>query len=161
MKPYVVWGAVCGLAWAAGLRGFMAQVASRGGSEISWMGTFGWVLTPRVLVGGLLGCSLYLWRHGGPPRARWLSLSPLLLGAVLLPPIVTLNFDGFLAGGIGGGAIAIPAFAICGGYAIAGSRTWLRILAALPPRRIPGLAAWHGERGGHRVRDVAGVRPLS
>jgi hypothetical protein len=32
MKRHILGGAVCGLAWAAGLRGFMAQVALSGGS---------------------------------------------------------------------------------------------------------------------------------
>ncbi len=140
MKPHIVGGAVCGLAWAAGLRGFMAQVATRQGSEVTWLGTFVWVLAPGVLVGGLLGFALYLWRHGGAPRGRWLVLSPFLFGAVLLPPIVTLDFDGFFGGGIGAGTIAIPAFAICGGYAIAGRRTWLRILASLPP--LSAIPVW-------------------
>ena len=111
----------------------MAQVALSGGSEVTWLGTFGWLLAPGVVVGGLLGWALYWRRHGGPPRARWLVLSPFLFAALLLPPLVTLDFGNFLAGGIGGGTIAIPAFAVCGGYAIAGDRTWLRVLAALPP----------------------------
>ena len=100
---------------------------------MTWLGTFGWLLAPGVVVGGLLGWALYWRRHGGPPRARWLVLSPFLFAALLLPPLVTLDFGNFLAGGIGGGTIAIPAFAVCGGYAIAGDRTWLRVLAALPP----------------------------
>ncbi len=140
MKPYLVAGAMCGLAWAAGLRGFMAQVALRDGSTVTWLGTFGWVLAPGLVAGALLGWAMCLRRKGGPPMARWLVLSPLLFGAVLLPPIVTLDFDGFLAGGIGAGAVAIPAFAICGGYAIAGRRTWLRVLAGLPP--LSAVPVW-------------------
>jgi hypothetical protein len=132
MKSHVLGGAVCGLAWAAGLRGLMAQVAFREGSEVTWLGTFGWVLAPGAVAGGLLGWAFYLWRYGGPLRARWLVLSPFLFGSVLLPPIVTLDFDGFFAGGIGAGTVAIPAYAVCGGYAIAGRRTWLRVLASLP-----------------------------
>ena len=139
MRPHIVGGAACGLAWAAGLRGFKAQVAIHDGSN-SWLRTFGWILTPGTIAGALLGWALYLWRAGGPPRARWLVLSPFLFTAVLLPPIVTLDFDGFLAGGIGGGAIAIPALAVCGGYAIGGQRPWLRILASLPP--LSAIPAW-------------------
>jgi hypothetical protein len=36
----VLVGGLCGLAWAAGLRGFMAQVAGSA-SEVDWAGTFG------------------------------------------------------------------------------------------------------------------------
>jgi hypothetical protein len=153
MKPYIVGGAVCGLSWAAGLRGFMAEVAGRGGSEVTWLGTFGWVLAPGIVVGGLLGWAFYLRRYGGPPAARWLALSPFLFAAgVLVPPIVTLDFDGFLAGGIGSSAIAIPAFAVCGGYAIAGRRTWLRILAGLLPlSAIPVWAVSASDIGGARL----------
>lgn len=152
MKGHLLGGAVCGLAWAAGLRGFMAQVAVRDGSEVTWLGTFGWVLAPGIVVGGLLGWAFHLWRSGGPPRARWLVLAPFLFAAVLLPPVVTLDFDGFLAGGIGAGTIAIPAFGICGGYAIAGRRTWLRLLATLPPlSAIPAWAFTASDVGGSEI----------
>ena len=40
-------GAVCGLAWATGLRGFMAQIAGPG-SGVAWVGTFGWIRAPGV-----------------------------------------------------------------------------------------------------------------
>ena len=36
---YIGLGSLCGLAWVAGLRGFMAQVAGSG-SEVEWAGTF-------------------------------------------------------------------------------------------------------------------------
>ena len=42
---YIGLGSLCGLAWAAGLRGFMAQVAGSG-SEVEWAGTFAWILAP-------------------------------------------------------------------------------------------------------------------
>jgi hypothetical protein len=38
------------LAWAAGLRGFMAQIAGSA-STVDWAGTFGWILLPGTLVG--------------------------------------------------------------------------------------------------------------
>ena len=130
------WGGVCGLAWASGLRGFMAQVAGPD-SSVSWPGTFGWILLPGVLVGVLLGWSEYQRRTGGE-RRRWLALSPLLFASVLLPGLA--DPASFLADGIGGGALALPLFAIAGGYALAGrGRRPLRIAAgvfALGP--IPG-----------------------
>ena len=152
MKRHVLGGAVCGLAWSAGLRGFMAQVALQNGSEVTWAGTFGWLLAPGVVVGGLLGWAFYLRRFGGPPRARWLVLSPFLFAALLLPPLVTLDFDNLFPGGIGAGTIAIPAFAICGGYAMAGQRTWLRLLASLPPlSAIPAWAFTASDVGGSEI----------
>lgn len=130
------WGGVCGLAWASGLRAFMAQVAGPD-SSVSWPGTFGWILLPGVLVGVLLGWSEYQRRTGGE-RRRWLALSPLLFASVLLPGLA--DPASFLADGIGGGALALPLFAIAGGYALAGrGRRRLRIAAgvfALGP--IPG-----------------------
>jgi hypothetical protein len=59
-------GAVCGLAWAASLRGFMAQVAGAE-SGVSWSGTFGWILTPGVVTGLLLAWAEYI-RRTGPAR---------------------------------------------------------------------------------------------
>jgi hypothetical protein len=50
----VLVGGVCGLAWAAGLRGFMAQIAGSE-SSVDWAGTFGWILLPGIGVGALLG----------------------------------------------------------------------------------------------------------
>ncbi|TDO56796.1 hypothetical protein EV651_112183 [Kribbella sp. VKM Ac-2571] len=129
-------GGACGLAWACGLRGFMAQVAGPG-STVTWSGTFGWILLPGAVLGALLGWSEYLRRTGGR-RRRWLTFSPLLLAAVLLPGITDPAH--FLADGIGGGALAVPLFGMAGGYAIAGSgRRSARIactaVALLP---IPG-----------------------
>jgi len=98
----LVAGGACGLAWACGLRGFMAQVAGPG-SEVTWSGTFGWILLPGTVLGVLLGWSEYLRRTNGR-RRRWLTFSPLLLAAVLLPGITDPAH--FLADGIGGGALA-------------------------------------------------------
>src|ERR1022692_3601269 len=42
---YIGHASLCGLAWAAGLRGFMAQVAGSG-SEVEWAGTFALILAP-------------------------------------------------------------------------------------------------------------------
>ena len=46
-------GAVAGLAWAAGLRGFMAQVTPE--SSVHWIGTFCYIMAPGLAMGGLLG----------------------------------------------------------------------------------------------------------
>ncbi|NUR98199.1 MAG: hypothetical protein HOV67_23455 [Kribbellaceae bacterium] len=113
----------------------MAQVA---GSEsaVSWSGTFGWILLPGTAVGVLLGWSEWL-RRTGRRRRRWLPYSPLLFAAVLLPGLADPAH--FLAGGIGGGALAVPVFGIAGGYAIAGTTRWKRIVCvALAVMPVPG-----------------------
>ena len=59
----VIVGGSCGLAWAAGLRGFMAQITDD--SSVSWAGTAGYVLLPGLVVGVLLGSAEHLRRAGG------------------------------------------------------------------------------------------------
>ncbi|MDQ3464393.1 MAG: hypothetical protein M3500_06775, partial [Actinomycetota bacterium] len=60
----VLLGGLCGLAWAAGLRGFMAQIVQED-SSVSWSGTFGYILLPGLLTGLLLGWAEHLRRTGG------------------------------------------------------------------------------------------------
>jgi hypothetical protein len=114
----VLLGGLLGFAWAAGLRGFMAQVA-RDGSGVSWSGTFGWVLLPGLLVGLLLGWAEHLRTTGGRRGWRWLAVSPLLLAGVLFAngPLGVL---GVFEDGLGGGALAVPLYAMAGGYAVSG-----------------------------------------
>ncbi|GGU13067.1 hypothetical protein [Lentzea flava] len=122
MKPALI-GAVCGLAWAAGLRGLMSELAGVS-SHVSWYGTFGQILLPGVLTGALLGYSV---RSGD----RRLIMAPLLFAvAVFVSPDA---FKGLLfEGGIGGGAIALPLFGIAGGYLLAGrGPMWTRVLAGV------------------------------
>lgn len=114
MRPIVV-GGVCGLAWACGLRGFMAQVAGSE-SEVTWSGTFAWILAPGLAVGLMLGWAEHLRRSGGRRGWRWLALAPLVLASVLLPGLT--DPANFLAEGIGGGALAVPLFGMAGGYAM-------------------------------------------
>jgi hypothetical protein len=105
------------LAWAAGLRGFMAQITDDSG--VSWSGTFGYILLPGLLIGCLLGWAEHLRTTGGQRGWRWLALSPLLFAAVLFSegPLQVL---GIFENGIGGGALGVPIYAMVGGYAIAG-----------------------------------------
>lgn len=129
-------GAVCGLAWAAGLRGYMAEVA---GSEsaATWTGTFGGILAPGLVTGALLGWAEHLRRTGGRRGWRWLALAPLAF--VVATPGVLVSV--FTDGGIGGGAIAVPLFGMAGGYCLSGrgpswSRAVAGVFAALP------IAGW-------------------
>jgi hypothetical protein len=122
----IIIGALCGLAWSSGLRGFMAQVAGDE-STVTWTLTFVWVLVPGVLIGGLLGWAEHRRRIGR--RRRWLFLSPLLFSAVLFSKpwdILSVFEDG-----LGGGALGVPLFGMAGGYALAGSVTWVRALCGV------------------------------
>src|SRR5450755_2282619 len=60
---YIGLGSLCGLAWAAGLRGFMARVAGSW-AEVEWAGTFAWILAPGVATGAMLGLAEWLRRTG-------------------------------------------------------------------------------------------------
>lgn len=66
-------GAICGLAWAAGLRSYMTEVAGPE-STVTWVGTMALILAPGVMVGGLLGWAEHLRRSGGPRGWRRLAL---------------------------------------------------------------------------------------
>ena len=119
-------GGLLGIAWAAGLRGFMAQIA-RDESHVGWSGTFCFVLLPGLLIGLLLGWAEYLRTTGGRRGWRWLAVSPLLFAGILFSngPLAVL---GVFKDGIGGGALAVPLYAMAGGYAISGrGPRWSRI----------------------------------
>ena len=133
----VLLGGLCGLAWAAGMRGFMAQVVQEE-SSVSWSGTFGYILLPGVVVGLLLGWAEHLRTTGGPRRWRWLALSPLLFAAVLFSE-GPLGVLGIFENGLGGGAIGVPLYAMAGGYAISGrGPRWSRLACgALALTAIP------------------------
>jgi MFS family permease len=132
----ILLGGLLGLAWAAGMRGFMAQIVGDE-SSVSWSGTFGFILLPGVLTGLLLGWAEHLRRKGERRRA-WLALSPLLFMAVLLRdgPQGVL---GIFEDGLGGGAIGVPLYAMAGGYAISGrGPRWGRLVCgALALTAIP------------------------
>ena len=126
----VVLGGLCGLAWAAGMRGFMAQLVQED-STVSWSGTFGYILLPGLLIGLLLGWAEHLRRSGGRRRWRWLALSPLLFAAILFSE-GPLGVLGLFEDGLGGGAIGVPLYAMAGGYAISGrGPRWGRLAGGL------------------------------
>jgi hypothetical protein len=126
----VLLGGLCGLAWAAGMRGFMAQIVQEE-STVSWSGTFGYILLPGLLIGLLLGWAEHLRRSGGRHRWRWLALSPLLFTAILFSD-GPLGVLGLFEDGLGGGAIGVPLYSMAGGYAISGrGPRWGRLAAGL------------------------------
>jgi hypothetical protein len=147
VSPFVVVGAVCGLAWAAGLRGMMAEIAGPN-STVDWSLTFAWLLLPGIIVGALLGWAEHLRRTGGRRSWRWLALSPLVFAAILFSQPGDLA--GLLEDGVGGGALAVPLFGMAGGYALSGrGPRWTRIacgMVALAP--IPVWATTATSVGG-------------
>lgn len=139
-------GAVCGLAWAAGLRGLMVEVAGPSESTVTWVGTFEGILLPGVVTGMLLGLAEHLCRAGGRRGRRWLALAPLAFTAANPTVLVSIVTDG----GIGGGALAIPIFGMAGGFAVSGrGPRWVRIVvsvvAVLP---VPGWVVGTALAGG-------------
>lgn len=121
----VILGGLCGLAWAAGLRGFMAQIVDD--SDVNWSGTFGYILLPGLAIGILLSFAEHLRRTGGRRHWRWLAIAPLLFTAVLFSD-GPLGVLGIFEDGLGGGAIGVPLFAMAGGFAISGrGPSWGRV----------------------------------
>lgn len=114
----VLIGALLGLTWAAGFRGFMVELA---GSEsvFGWYGTFVGVLGSGAIVGALLGWADHIRRTGGRPHWRWLALSPLILG---LLPLTVPGTIALLSEGIGTAGMAVALIAIGLGYAVGSSR---------------------------------------
>jgi hypothetical protein len=135
-------GGVCGLAWAAGLRGFMAALAGSG-SEVAWYGTFAQILLPGVITGVLLGWAEYIRRTGGRRGWRWLALAPLAFPLFVFA--TPQGLEALLDAGLGGGAIAVPLFGMAGGYALSGrGPRWARIVlgvVALAPIPIWAFTA--------------------
>lgn len=115
-------GAVCGVAWSAALRGFMA-VAAGAESTVSWLGTFGFILIPGAVVGGLLGGAEHRRRSGREPGR--LALAPLVFA---LDPAALV--------------LVLPAMA--GGWVLAGRGSprarWVAGVAAFLPVPIYVLA---------------------
>ncbi|HWM34930.1 MAG TPA: hypothetical protein VNR36_11900 [Pseudolysinimonas sp.] len=120
-------GILAGVAWAASLRGYMAELAGPS-SHVDALDTFALILLPGAVVGALLGAAESVRRRGGRRGWRWTALAPLLFPVLaLLPPGA---FLAFITTGIGGGAVAIAANGMLGGYAISGrGPLWSRLLA--------------------------------
>jgi hypothetical protein len=109
MRRHMLIGGVCGLAWAAALRGWMVQLVGAE-STFSWL-TVVLVLAPGVAVGALLGRAA---RRRTP--SRWLIFAPALFASALLDPEI---FVGLFRDGTGGGALIVVATALTGGYVLA------------------------------------------
>lgn len=118
----VATGAICGLTWAAALRGWMIQMAADG-TSFHWYGTFGLVLAPGLLTGALIGLAEHRRRTSGA-RSRWLLAAPCLFLLALADPAI---FRALITDGTGGGAIGVVLFGLAGGRALSGrGRAWWR-----------------------------------
>ncbi|MEU7898427.1 hypothetical protein AB0B45_36890 [Nonomuraea sp. NPDC049152] len=122
-------GTICGIAWAAGFRSYMSELAGTD-SQIDWAGTFAAILLPGAVTGGLLGWAEHLRRTGGRPRWRWLALAPLAFAvAPMLMPGALVQF---LTQGLGGGAVAVAAIALGCGYSVSGrGPRWARLVTGV------------------------------
>ena len=123
----IIIGALLGVTWAAGFRGFMAEIAGAE-STFGWYPTFVALLGGGGIVGGLLGWADHIRRTGGRPHWRWLALSPLILGVL---PLTVPGALAALAQGIGTAGMAVALIAIGLGYTFGGRRTWLRVVLGL------------------------------
>jgi hypothetical protein len=121
-RNYLIVGGIGGLAWAAGFRAWMIQVAGSA-STFTWS-TFIWLLLPSTVIGALLGWAEYRRQTGITRGRRWLIRSPLLFISAIIP-----QFELLIKYGFGGGAIIVALLGIGGGYALAGrGRLWIRIV---------------------------------
>ena len=122
-------GAVCGLAWAAGFRAYMVELAGSA-SSFEWWGTFGAILLPGAVVGALLGWAEAVRSRGGARGWRWLALAPLAFA--IAPMLMPGALIAFLTQGLGGGAVAVALMGIGGGYALSRrGPLWARILCGI------------------------------
>ena len=138
-RSFAALGALCGIAWACALRGFMAEVAGAE-SGVDWVGTWGFILLPGLLIGALLGWSEHLRRTGGRPWWRLLVLSPFLFAAILVRGLIEDPATMF-EGGIAAGTVAIPVLCIIGGHALSGNAPlWSRLPAGVVG--VATLVAW-------------------
>ena len=120
-RRYLIAGGTCGLAWAAAMRGWMAQLAMgmpHSHSHVTWL-TLVLVLMPGVAVGTLLGRAAYL-RSAGLPASRGLVLAPVIFGSALLDPHI---FVALIHNGTGGGSLIVVTTALCSGFVLS-RRGW-------------------------------------
>lgn len=129
-------GSVCGLAWACGLRAYMAEINSAL-SAVTWGGTFVGILLPGVVAGAALGAATVLPLKGrGRTALRCCAAAPLAL--MVLPMALPGQLVALLTTGLGGGAVGVALAGIAGGYAVGGRRPWARIATGLAWLTVAG-----------------------
>ena len=126
---WAVVGAVCGVAWAASFRAYMAEI-SGALSSVAWVGTFAALLLPGLVIGVALGASVPADGARDRRALRWAAASPVVFAVV--PLMLPGALEDFLSQGLGGGAVAVGLGAIAGGYALGGGRRiWARVASGL------------------------------
>ncbi len=140
LRTWAAVGGLCGLAWAASFRAYMAEITGSA-STVGWVGTFLAILLPGAIVGVAFGASAAADPARHRRALRWAASAPLLFAAV--PLALPGALVDFLTQGLGGGALGVALAAVAAGYAIGGGRrTWARwacgVLAGL---LLVGLAA--------------------
>lgn len=144
-------GAVCGLAWAASLRSYMAEI-SGSGTSVDWAGTFIGVLLPGVIAGGALGAATLLdaRTRRGRVGLRWCAVA--VLAFAVFPMLLPGQLSALLTSGLGGGAVGVALGGLAGGYALGGKPVWARVVSGvLALVLIVGVAATVPLLGGSRL----------
>lgn len=104
-------GLVIGVTWAAGLRAYMVALVGSA-SAFSWS-TLLSILLPGAIAGACVGAALALHERGAR-RAWLLGFSPFAFTVLTLAEPGALV--ALLTQGLGGGAIAVPAALVLGGF---------------------------------------------
>jgi len=131
---FVAVGGLCGLTWAASLRGWMVELAAgESTSSVTWL-TFALLLLPGLAIGVLLGWSAYL-RSTGVRGSRWLIFTPALFASALLDPEI---FSAFIHTGEGGGSLMVVFTALSSGFVLS-RRHWSIAAAACALVALLGL----------------------
>lgn len=121
-------GGTCGLAWAAAMRAWMAQLAAgmpHSQSTVTWL-TLTLVLLPGAVVGALLGRAAYR-RAAGLPASRRLVAAPVVFASALLDPHIAAEL---IRNGTGGGSLIVVATALAIGYAMTRRRRSMKAASA-------------------------------
>lgn len=137
MHREVVIGGTAGMAWACGLRAWMATLVGAE-SSLTLRGTVVGLVGPAALVGGALGSAVVRRRRGDQRFRAALIASPLLLAAA---PLTLPGAIGQLtATGQGSGAIGMVSVAMIGAVGVSGRGAW-RIPAGVLGL-APAVAIW-------------------
>ncbi|MEZ3160071.1 hypothetical protein AB1K54_05910 [Microbacterium sp. BWT-B31] len=123
-------GAIGGLAWAASLRAYMAEI-NWTATNVDWAGTFVGILLPGVIAGAALGAATTLdgRERRGRIGLRWCAVA--VLAFAVFPMLLPGQLWALLTSGLGGGAIGVALGGLAGGYALGGRPTWRRMVCAV------------------------------
>ncbi|GAA2010586.1 hypothetical protein [Microbacterium ulmi] len=123
-------GAICGLAWSASLRSYMAEI-SGSATGVNWVGTFIGILLPGVVAGAALGAATIIDAHERRGRIALGWCAAAVLAFAVFPMLLPGQLWLFVTTGLGGGAVGVALGGLAGGYAAGGRPTWGRIVCGL------------------------------